>query len=136
MRANERADTKIEVDEVMNKERETKDEWEEPVDSGQEIDVLRSDTERGRMEREKKNKQNRQGDRKETRKERILRRGRREEESQQMSQNHSSSSKTLHLHNPQEENYEGVLDISTHRKPKNPNVLTTRANRTRHGFIY
>lgn len=52
MRANERADTKIEVvDEVMNKERETKDEWEEPVDSGQEIDELRSDAERGRMER-------------------------------------------------------------------------------------
>lgn len=52
MRENERADTKIEVvHEVMNKERETKDEWEEPVDSGQEIDVLRSDTERGRTER-------------------------------------------------------------------------------------
>lgn len=41
-----------------------------------------------------------------------------------MSQNHSSSSKTLHLHNSQEENYEGVLDISTHRKkPKNPMCL-------------
>lgn len=35
----------------MNKERETKDEWEDPVDSGQEIDELRSDAERGRMER-------------------------------------------------------------------------------------
>lgn len=42
-----------------------------------------------------------------------------------MSQNHSSSSKTLHLNDPREEHYEGVLDISTHRKkPKNPNVLT------------
>lgn len=52
MRENERADTKIEVvDEAMNKERETKYEWEDPVDSGQEIDELRSDAERGRTER-------------------------------------------------------------------------------------
>lgn len=42
-----------------------------------------------------------------------------------MSQNHSSSSKTLHLRDPREEHYEGVLDISTHhKKPKNSNVLT------------
>lgn len=80
------------------------------------MDELRSDAERGRPEREKTKKKNRQQDRKECRK---PKRGRRDEETQQMSQNHSSASKTLHLHHPPEELYEGVLDISTHHeKPK------------------
>ncbi len=46
---------------------EMKDEWEEPVDSGQEIDELRSDAERGRTEvaRERKDKYEEQARRQE-----------------------------------------------------------------------